>query len=76
MASETTWKAGDTVMLKSGGPVMTVQGEAGGASGQLHCLWFRNEKRRGDNFHPDTLKAATPGRTDSGGSFGTTEPAG
>ena len=33
-------KPGDTVQLKSGGPVMTVQSEA--AEGYLVCAWFNS----------------------------------
>jgi uncharacterized protein YodC (DUF2158 family) len=33
-----TFKNGDVVQLKSGGPKMTVNGSM--ANGSLHCVWF------------------------------------
>ncbi len=36
------FKAGDTVRLKSGGPLMTVEGAV--ASGHLRCQWFDEKK--------------------------------
>lgn len=55
-------KVGDTVRLKSGGPVMTVarivpnpkiQGES------IICIWFNKQEERQDGaFSADTLKHA------------------
>ncbi|ESX31952.1 DUF2158 domain-containing protein [Mesorhizobium sp. M1060] len=36
-----TYKAGDIVQLKSGGPDMTVSSEVGG--GDLICKWFNQD---------------------------------
>ena len=57
-----TFKTGDVVKLKSGGPKMTVSD--GAASGMYLCHWFNCE---GDvwipqhaGFKPDQLVAADP----------------
>jgi len=57
-----TFKTGDVVKLKSGGPKMTVSD--GAASGMYLCHWFNRE---GDvwipqhaGFKPDQLVAADP----------------
>ncbi len=50
------FKTGDTVQLKSGGPVMTVTGKTGG--GKLTCAWFENSESKRDIFPPESLKPA------------------
>jgi uncharacterized protein YodC (DUF2158 family) len=54
-------KVGDVVVLKSGGPVMTVE-EVGrtSASGrvdktQVYCVWLDGSKKCSNQFHKDTL---------------------
>ncbi len=59
------FKIGDTVRLKSGGPLMTVaaitqvseQEISGGVS--VRCQWMGNaNKQESGSFHPDTLMEA------------------
>lgn len=47
------FKVGDTVLLKSGGEVMTVEGVAEDLIG---CVWFNGEKVERSSFDPATLK--------------------
>jgi uncharacterized protein YodC (DUF2158 family) len=52
------FKTGDTVVLKSGGPLMTVQwiGEYMGAPNMVSCTWFDDKKvRKTEVFDPDIL---------------------
>jgi uncharacterized protein YodC (DUF2158 family) len=51
-------KKGDTVMLKSGGPVMTVQwiDEYGGAM----CSWFDGNTPHHGKYSSDSLKVVNP----------------
>jgi len=51
---------GDTVVLKSGGPLMTVlYTNAGYGERDLLCSWFlENGERRTDVFPPESLKRA------------------
>jgi len=56
---EEDFKKGDTVKLKSGGPLMTVVDidELG-----VECMWFdKAEKKFIDTFEAATLKKAKPG---------------
>lgn len=48
------FSVGDVVVLKSGGPKMTVS-EVGVDEGQIKCVWFDNMKRETALFNPDTL---------------------
>jgi uncharacterized protein YodC (DUF2158 family) len=56
-----TFKIGDTVELKSGGPKMTVAGPAfyGNA---LVCQWFDGTKLSSGEFPPSSLKPADTDR--------------
>lgn len=45
---------GDTVQLKSGGPVMTI--EARNDSGSWHCIWFDKTDLKRGNFKAETLE--------------------
>jgi len=54
MADE-AFKVGDVVMLKSGGPKMTVS-FVSDESGLIECTWFdKSGERKHDEFSPDTL---------------------
>ncbi|GLR13707.1 hypothetical protein GCM10007907_24970 [Chitinimonas prasina] len=57
-----TFNVGDTVILASGGPVMTVE-EVG--DGYVHCTWFSKgagdfEGPRSAQFDPAMLRASKP----------------
>ena len=61
MDSQTTQhKIGDVVILKSGGPPMTVHNignySARGLNPGVFCVWFDSAKKVDDVFHPDTLE--------------------
>lgn len=49
-----TFNPGDTVCLKSGGPVMTVHERAQG--GGLLCVWFAGGEVKHHTFRPEALK--------------------
>jgi uncharacterized protein YodC (DUF2158 family) len=50
------FKEGETVRLKSGGPLMTVKTLQ--SEGTLWCEWFdKDEKLQGDSFKPASLEA-------------------
>lgn len=60
-----SFNKGDTVQLKSGGPVMTVEdvGEytmSAGISDGVKCVWFDGKKRVSEVFDVATLRNATP----------------
>lgn len=47
------FKIGDTVKLKSGGEVMTVEAVAQDA---ISCVWFNSKKIERSSFTPETLQ--------------------
>ena len=52
-----TYKSGDVVHLKSGGPAMTVEKVARlGFRERVFCIWFENNEHRRGNFAPATLE--------------------
>jgi uncharacterized protein YodC (DUF2158 family) len=55
-----TWKIGDLVQLKSGGPTMTVTNvrEAPGEAPRVTCTRYDGDKCIEQNYHPDTLAKA------------------
>jgi uncharacterized protein YodC (DUF2158 family) len=54
-----SFKAGDVVELKSGGPAMTVSHER--SSAELFCEWFDvNGKYQSQDFQPESLKLYEP----------------
>ena len=56
--SERQFKEGDVVMLKSGGPRMTVDGYDD--LGMVICTWFEGKKRNQTSFTEGTLAKAPP----------------
>jgi uncharacterized protein YodC (DUF2158 family) len=54
-----TLKIGDTVRLKSGSPVMTVNALDNMGMG-LECVWFDGTKRCNAYFHESTLEPCDP----------------
>lgn len=53
-----TWKVGDTVKLKSGGPMMTVDETL--EDGRVRVKWFDGPTLREEIFQPEVLKTSTP----------------
>ena len=58
------FQVGSEVRLKSGGPVMTVEGPVtdvvGNPTGDLHCTWFDSKRVvQSDVFHPEMLEDAS-----------------
>jgi uncharacterized protein YodC (DUF2158 family) len=53
----TSFKPGDLVQLKSGGPVMTVNAIM--SVERLQCTWFGGKKLESGVFHVEALQAAT-----------------
>jgi uncharacterized protein YodC (DUF2158 family) len=53
-----TFKRGDVVRLKSGGPEMTVKQEAGDPVGltTVWCEWFAGDKLEQKPFEPECLE--------------------
>jgi len=53
------FKAGDVVVLKSGGPKMTIEkiGPKNSNNEEIvaHCVWFENNQPKEDRFNPATL---------------------
>lgn len=57
----TKFKIGDVVILKSGGPMMTVHNlgdysQSGGPKEGVLCVWFNNQQKNEDVFHEDTVE--------------------
>jgi uncharacterized protein YodC (DUF2158 family) len=57
----TSFKIGDVVTLKSGGPLMTIQAigdymMSSGFNPGVLCVWFDSNKKVEDVFHPDSLE--------------------
>ena len=48
---------GDTVQLKSGGPIMTVGGETD--RGKFECYWFHDAEPKWHTFKPEMLRPVT-----------------
>ena len=47
---------GDEVVLRTGGPVMTVLGAEDDRPRELFCVWFDEQRRRSQGtFHSDLL---------------------
>jgi len=52
------WKAGDVVQLKSGGPVITVNGIS--ERGFVSCVWMRGNKLQKGTFSNAALQVPQP----------------
>lgn len=50
-----TFKVGDIVQLKSGGPKMTVVQVASAVN--VYCAWFAGAKHERANFHTEALQS-------------------
>ena len=53
------FKLGDVVVLKSGGPAMTISEKVydyGTETGKWECKWFQDNQSKVDTFHQDTLE--------------------
>lgn len=55
-----SFKVGDSVQLKSGGPQMTVQFVPRQGASQYTCQWFAGKKLDSGNFPPDSLTPFVP----------------
>ncbi len=53
------FEAGDVVQLKTGGPMMTVEGID--LSGRVICTWFQGPTRRQESITAAALKTAAEG---------------
>jgi uncharacterized protein YodC (DUF2158 family) len=53
------FKIGDTVKLKSGGPLMTVE-QSGDYLGEprVWCVWFAKDEKKDATFPPEALELA------------------
>lgn len=56
--AEETFKVGDTVRLKSGGPVMTYSGKSA-YGGAAICVYFDGKKKLEETFEYETLMKFT-----------------
>jgi uncharacterized protein YodC (DUF2158 family) len=52
--------AGETVKLKSGGPIMTVDSDESAIGGLVQCSWFVGTKRETGGFVAETLERVNP----------------
>jgi uncharacterized protein YodC (DUF2158 family) len=49
-------KVGDTVRLRSGGPLMTIEGfETGGGEQKAQCVWIERNAEKRSNYIPAVL---------------------
>lgn len=63
MSQSSSFKVGDIVQLKSGGPEMTIQRtpeKEKGINSYYTCQWFAGKKLESGNFPADSLKPVTP----------------
>ncbi len=51
--TDTAFKSGDTVKVKSGGPLMTVKSTEGD---DVICVWFEGKNKKESRFKSTTLK--------------------
>ncbi len=55
------FKTGDIVMLKSGGPDMTVQSATAAGSNIFFCQWFAGKKLENGRFQENSLELSKKG---------------
>jgi len=60
-----THAIGTVVMLRSGGPKMTVEGTD--EEGELTCVWFVDDKTKRDSFPAAALRPAAEASDGDGG---------
>lgn len=51
-------EVGDTVVLKSGGPIMTVIEVGVGLANWITCSWYEGKKFNTQNFPPAALRSS------------------
>lgn len=56
------FQPGDTVQLKSGGPVMTVESIEPDGVEDVLCLWFDGMQKKQDRFASASLAKADPNK--------------
>jgi uncharacterized protein YodC (DUF2158 family) len=54
------FKPGDLVVLKSGGPVMTVEDVDKFATNDITCVWFAGAKLESSRLKSDSIELAPP----------------
>jgi uncharacterized protein YodC (DUF2158 family) len=52
------FRVGDTVVLKSGGPIMTIVDVGGGSTDWIACSWYEGKKFNTEQFPPPALRLA------------------
>ena len=55
-----SFKIGDIVKLKSGGPDMTVRDESRIGESVYSCQWFAGKKLESGRFAPESLELVVP----------------
>jgi uncharacterized protein YodC (DUF2158 family) len=63
MAENNTFKVGDIVQLKSGGPKMTVK-DPTAINGNVHCQWFAGSKLHFGHFSKGSLVKVEEDKSD------------
>lgn len=53
-----SYKKGDLVVLKSGGPVMTIKSDKAGSSDSVYAQWFSGKKLEQGSFPVESLDPA------------------
>lgn len=55
-----SFKEGEIVKLKSGGPDMTMDGDRG-SDGRIKCVWFDGATLNSSHFHEESVEYAKDG---------------
>jgi uncharacterized protein YodC (DUF2158 family) len=61
--AEVSFKVGDIVQLKSGGPEMTVERVSSAGKNVYWCQWFAGRKLESGQFPADSLKPVQPSQS-------------